>query len=379
MSVLDERYRLLEQYATDDYKGAPCCTFAPDDSLILFGKLETALSVADGKEVPFFCKNRETFVSCGFSSNGKRLVTSNDSNAIKLWDIAKQSLLSSLYTEIPVNSCTFSNTGLFIIANRNYESIYNDNNNDAEDSFCVWNTVTWQRCDERNKKGEAIAGGLCKRCFPATFEFAEFKRLNIKPCQPLPYWNRPSNILFTGIFNGVECHFALDLDSFSAVENTHFTTLACWNIAFTTCDWNLCCALNTIDDNLWLYADMTKIIVFETLVSALKKSSCLHSPAVVYSSSFSPDSSRLATCTSDGCVNLWNVDSNEVEQRFKCNREESPFACWWSENFLFIFHVSDGIPTLSQYLMNTNLELLLFQQNTSVAVSNGNCTFIDSR
>ena len=358
---LDERW----QYNTHDYKGAPFCTFAPDDSLILFGKLETALRVADGKEVPFFHNNKETFISCGFSPNGKRLVTSNDSNTIKLWDIAKQSLLSSLCTEIPVNSCIFSRTGLFIIANRNSELIDNDNNNDADDLFCVWNAVTLQRCDERNKKGETKVGDLCKRCFPATFEVPAFKRLNVKPRQPLPSWNSPSEILFTGIFNEVECYFALDLDSVSVVENTHFTTLACWNIAFNNRDLDLSsnCAVTTCEDNLWLYADMTKLIVFETLVSTPKQSSCLHSPARVYSSSFSPDSSRLATCTSDGIVNIWNVDSNEVEQRFKCNPEESPFACWWSQKFLFVFHVSDGNSTLSKYPMDANLKLLLSQRD----------------
>ena len=352
------------QYATHDYRGARCCTFAPDDSFILFGKLETALSVADGKEVPFFRNNKETFVSCGFSPSGKRLVTSNGLSTIKLWDVARQSLLSLLCTESPVLSCSFSSEGLFIIANSKSYHFGTFGEPDVENSFCVWNAVTWQRCDERNKEGEAIVGELCKRCFPATFELLAFKRLNVKPCQPLPFWDSPSEILFTGIFNGVECDFSSDLDSLSAVENTHFTTLACWNIEFTDIDWNICCAVTTIDDNLWLYANRTKIIVFETLVSAPKKSPCLHSPALVYSSSFSPDSSRLATCTSDGCVNIWNVDSNEVEQRFKCNREESLFACWWSENFLFVFHVSDGIPTLSKYRMNTNLKLLLFQQNT---------------
>ncbi|XP_028416525.1 uncharacterized protein LOC114540601 [Dendronephthya gigantea] len=50
-----------------------CCTFSPDDSLILFGKLETAFNIAERKEVPFFLGNAETFETCGFSPNGKRL------------------------------------------------------------------------------------------------------------------------------------------------------------------------------------------------------------------------------------------------------------------------------------------------------------------
>ena len=344
---LDELWQLAI-----DHGGIPCCTFAPDDSFILFGKLETALSVADGKEVPFFHNNKETFVSCRFSPNGKRLVTGNESRTIKLWDIARQSILSSLCTENPIKSCSFSSTGLFIIAN-------------TTSSFCVWNAVTWQRCDERIKKREAIVGDLCKRCFPGTFELPAFKRLNVKPRQPLPSWNSPSETLSTGIFKGVECHFVLDKDSLSVVENTHFTTVACWNIAFNNCHWDQFVAIATmIDDNLWLYAARVRLIVFETLVSTPKQFSRLHGPARVYSSCFSPDSSRLATCTSDGYVNIWNVDSNQVDQRFKCNPEESPFACWWSQKFLFVSHVLNGSLTLSKYPMNANLKLSLSPRDT---------------
>ena len=349
------------QYATN-YERILSCTFFPDNSLILFGKLETALSVADGKEMPFFHNNKETFVSCGFSPNGKRMVTSNSCRSIKIWDIARHSLLSLLYTESPAQSCSFSSTGMFIIANSKSYNFRTLGKTVVKDSFCVWNAVTLQRCDERNKKGEAIVGDLCKRCFPATFELPAFKRLNVKPRQPLPSWDSVSGTLSTGIFNGVECHFALDMDSLCVVENTHFTTIACWNLDFSTKGWD---GFNTmtIDHDLWLWIHHMKLIVFETSVPTPKQSSCLHSPARVYSSSFSPDSSRLATCTSDGFVNIWNVDSNQVDQRFKCNTEETPFACWWSEKLLFVFHLSGGVPTLSKCPMNANLKLLLSQRD----------------
>ena len=364
----------LWQYPTN-YESISCCMFAPDDSFLLFGKLETALRIADKKEVPFFRNNDETFVSCDFSPNGKRLVTCNGSSTIKLWDIAQQNLLSLLCTENPVNSCFFNSKGLFIIANRNSEMfkipIRRVTDTDAEDSFCVWNAVTWQRCDERNKKGEAIAGDLCKRCFPATFELPAFRRLNVMQRQSVPSRKGLWKTWSTGIFNGVECHFALDLESFSAVESTHFTTLAEWN--FKTDGLFFHAGLNsgsfrrmtTMDDNRWLYADNARLMVFETLVSTPEQSSRQSTHVLVYSSSFSPDSSRLATCTSDGFVNIWNVDRNKVDQRFKCNQGESRSACWWSEKFLFVFHVSDGIPTLSKYPMDGNLKLLLSERDRS--------------
>ena len=114
---------------------------------------------------------------------------------------------------------------------------------------------------------------------------------------------------------------------------------------------------------MWLYADVSKLIVFRSLVPT-PRPSCLPWPARVFSSCFSPDSSRLATCTSDGFVNVWNVHSNQVDQRFKCNQGKSPFACWWSKKFLFVFHILNGIPTLSKYPVDANLKLLPFQRVT---------------
>ena len=361
---------LVELWRYDTYfesNSCSSCTFSPDDSFVLYGKIETALGIAKKTEVPFFPNNTETYVSCGFSPSGKRLVTSNGLSTIKLWDVVQQSLLSLLCTDIPVYSCFFNSTGLFIIANRNSET-YNSTSimvaeTNAEDSFCVWNAVTRQRCDERNKK-ELFLGDVCKHCFPATFEFPAFKRLNVKPCEPLSSWKEQSETWCTGIFSGVECHFALDEHSLTVVESTHLKPVACWNFKVSfhvVLNSGRFRKMTTINDDLWLYADVMKLIVFRTLV-ATPKPSCLSSPARVYSSSFFRDGSRLATCTSDGFVNVWNVDTSKVDQRFKCNPENSPFACWWWNKFLFVFHVLNGIPTLSKYPMDANLELLPFKR-----------------
>ena len=79
-------HRLIELWQCT-IKNVSCCVLAPDDFSILYGKLETALHIATRKEILFFTENSETFVSCAFSRNGKRLVTSNRSKTIKLWDI----------------------------------------------------------------------------------------------------------------------------------------------------------------------------------------------------------------------------------------------------------------------------------------------------
>ena len=156
----------LWQYSSE-YR-VSCCTFGPDDSFVLFGKLETALSIAEKREIPFFHGNQEIFESCAFSPNGKRLVTCNRSKAIKLWDVGKENLLSLLCHEVPVNWCSFDSTGLLIIGGYDAKKIYNKNLNSEDeeyrhhkgeedlDSFCAWNAVTLQRCDMRPLPNESL-------------------------------------------------------------------------------------------------------------------------------------------------------------------------------------------------------------------------------
>ncbi|CAB4004557.1 E3 ubiquitin- ligase DZIP3, partial [Paramuricea clavata] len=129
----------LWQYSTE-YRSISCCIFAPDDSFVLFGKLETVLNITERKEVPFFYGNKGTFVLCAFSPNGKRLVTSNGSRTVKLWDVDKQCLLSLLCAESRVNWCSFSRTGLFIIGDR----ISDVEDLESDDEFEGFFTEDWE-------------------------------------------------------------------------------------------------------------------------------------------------------------------------------------------------------------------------------------------
>ncbi len=356
----------LWQYSTE-YIDISCCTFAPDDSFVLFGKLETALNIAEKREVPFFHRNKQIFTSCAFSSNGKRLVTSNGSTIIMLWDVAGQCLLSLLFAQVPINWCSFSSTGLFIIGNDQsktrgpisgpWGSDRDDSWVDVAESFCVWNAITWQRCDKRNvhyhklnaKNGRAFQNELCKRCSLSTLELA---------CKPLVSSEIPYRTWSTGIYNGIECIFGFDEQSLSVVESTHFTTLAIYrhyiHYLFNFSSSSVVKEIGAIKNDLWLYGDAEGLITFRTLAPQ----TC---PTKFLWSSFSPDGSRLATCTSDGYINIWNVNTREVEQRLKSNQSESPYACWWSnEDFLFVlFGFCDRISSLSKYMVDVNLKILI--------------------
>ena len=371
------------------FKDISCCTFAPDDSFALFGKLETTLNIAEGREVPFFHGIKETFTSCAFSPNGNRLVTCDGSDTVKLWDVAKQSLLSSLCADQDVNWCSFGNTGLFIIADwiqDLYEKPKPEESTNEEDSesdwndyycfdresidsneqifrkqsgvFCIWNAITLQRSDKRNMTDievndeKPFHSKLCWRCFKPGLKELTYS------CQPDIAPGYPERLCSTGVYKGVECIFELCGRHLYVIEPSHFTTLAARNFFVHILDCYEYCSfrkITAIHDDLWFYADVEKLIVFKTKAPTQK----LPCPAKVISSSFSPDGSRLATCSSDGYINIWNVDTRKVEQRLKCYHYNLPFACWWSDNFLFVFSSFDRIPSLMKYPVGINSKILV--------------------
>ena len=356
----------LCQYSTEYH--VSCCTFAPDDSFVIFGKLETALSIAEKREIPFFHGNQEIFQSCAFSPNGKRLVTCGRSKEIKLWDVGKQNLLSLIYHEVAVDWCSFDSTGLLIVGG--YWALYIDPlHSEAEerrkrqgDSFCAWNAVTLQRCDMRPlperefKSGKTFHGRFCKSHFrPGLKKPLTYKISGVDPYVPWESKQIQDLTWSTGMYNGVECIFVLGCRSVSVIEKNHFTMLAVWNLnGSSEYTFNkIFPEMKAIKDDRWLYASTENVIVVGTLPPPAV---C---PTRVLSCSFSPDGSKLATCTSDGCINIWNVHTRKVEQRSKRDEGNSSFACWWSENFFFVFEFVDKILTLSKYSVDVNLKIML--------------------
>ena len=356
-------------YYSTEYQNISCCVFAPGDSLVLFGKLGTVLSIVEKKAVPFFHGNDETFKSCAFSPNGKRLVTSDGSSALKLWDIATEGLLTSFNAEAPVNWCSFSSAGLFIIGK--WKQLRRCRR------FCVWNALTWQRSDKRYlpkvefKQQEFLQCKKCRRCFQEGLlelcvlskhaTIAKKKKLMLKKNAALRFGRELNSLLCSeGTYNGVKCIFLLDQysQSFKIVESIHFTTLVAWNfmIKFDTSSPKTK-QITAIGDDLWLYDDEKLLVVFKTHSPEQQQSSSLRSTYVLWSS-FSPDGSRLATCTSDGYINSWNVDANRVDQRFESNPGVPTFACWWSKEFLLVFDFVNRIPRLLKYPVDVNYKIL---------------------
>ncbi len=345
----------LWQYSTRDHE-IPCCVFAPDNSFVLYGKLETALKIAEKKEVVFFNGTCEKFKSCSFSPSGNRLVTNDCSDVVKVWDVVGQCLLTTLYAANSLDFCRFSSTGLSIIGDQKTAFDY---------SYVVWNSITFQRVDQRslsppNKPKQRFGDKKrCDRCF------RQGKKESI-PHKEWISWASKGSLEFTGVgFTGVyheeECIFCWYNQSLHVIESTHFTTLAAWQIFVARyyrggCVGRGAVDITAIEDDRWLYGHDNKMIVIGTVPPKQDRSYLSRLTRVLWCS-FSPDGTRLATCTSDGFVNLWNVYLCQVYQRFRSNVETSSAACYWSDRYLFVYHLNRGIPRLSKYPVDEKLRI----------------------
>ncbi|XP_046858520.1 uncharacterized protein LOC124451968 [Xenia sp. Carnegie-2017] len=87
---------------------------------------------------------RGNICCCSFSPTGNRLVTSDGSTKVKLWDVNNGRLLLCLQSDDVVNRCSFLDSGLFITA----EFVYHYNEL-PKDVFTAWNSLTLQRIDRR--------------------------------------------------------------------------------------------------------------------------------------------------------------------------------------------------------------------------------------
>ncbi len=371
----------LWQYSTE-YNCISCCTFAPDDAFVLYGSLETVLDIGQKKQTKFFSGKVERFKSCAFSPKGKRLVTNDGSGTVKLWDIVRRSLVSVLSTGAPVDICTFTNSGLFIVGRTELMD---------EGAYCVWNSITLQRVDqrtsftnsERRKKDGILRSERCDRCFRQVYkELIPLKGLGIMapidlnrllPLDLHLFFDRMKKHrkISTGIYKEVDCIFYLDnQESLRVVESVHFTTLAAWEIFMGNRRINedvFFVDIVAIKDDLWFYGDEQRLVVFSSVPPKR--------PTSVLWCSFSPDSTRLATCTSDGFISLWNVETSQVYQRFRNSVKTSSAACWWSHKYLFVCHIINKIPSLSRYPVDESLKIIITEKQR-VPLCSVNHTFL---
>ncbi|XP_046857835.1 uncharacterized protein LOC124451253 [Xenia sp. Carnegie-2017] len=122
-------------------------TVLDNSKLYKWDSVNTLMSRYDIYDYPTlkdFCFELGIICCCSFSPTGNRLVTSDGSNEVKLWDVSNGRLLLCLQSDDVVNRCSFSDSGLFITAK--YEKHYKGL---SKDVFTAWNSLTLQRIDRR--------------------------------------------------------------------------------------------------------------------------------------------------------------------------------------------------------------------------------------
>ena len=121
--------------------------FSQENCMLLYDEYDRFFVPNTSQDLPFFGGDYGALWSCSFSLSGKRLVTCDGSEKIKLWDVNDGKLLAELQAGGPVDSCFFSECGLFIVASKGRK---NDQSANQTDVFTVWNAVTQQRVDRRS-------------------------------------------------------------------------------------------------------------------------------------------------------------------------------------------------------------------------------------
>ena len=122
-------------------------TFSPDKYLLLYDRYERHSPTNKSKELPVFGGEYGALWSCAFSPSGKRLVTCDGSVTIKLWDVNNGILLAELQAGGTVDCCSFSESGMFIVATRERDVAQCK---DQIDVFTLWSVLTLKRVDRRH-------------------------------------------------------------------------------------------------------------------------------------------------------------------------------------------------------------------------------------
>jgi WD40 repeat protein len=294
--------------------------------------------------------------SCSFSPSSVRLVTCDGSEKVKLWDVNSGNLLARLQAGGSVNCCSFSECGLFIVANK--EAMINN-----RDVFTVWNALTLQRVDRRNihstqqrvdhhnryssfrflpdgnNKSELSLSRNCNYInvfqLPDALPVARLYRPLLFPIVPLD----------TTRYHWRYCVLHHTNQSIKFTEVDELGKLNCENLLAShiigcQCDLKESKPAPVTVQKLYVVPFVNKLNIF----SVADQPSMSIQPSLVSESyaisccCFSPDGFFLATCANGAplSVLIWDTKLCTVIQvlRFPLVRA---VGCWWSESLLWIY------------------------------------------
>ncbi|XP_046857481.1 uncharacterized protein LOC124450858 [Xenia sp. Carnegie-2017] len=324
-------------------------TALDDSSLDKWDDVVKFMSLYKNSDYSTLIKRRfvqENICCCSFSPTGNRLVTSDGSTEVKLWNVNNGRLLSCLQSDDVVNRCSFLDSGLFITAR--YDGF--------EDVFTAWNSLTLQRIDRR-----CVVDYQKLQCIDkySEFYFAEIvetscvfqfpKAIDIFSNE---YRYLPS---FMTTHNYRDCIFYHTSQNGKLSENTQLTKYNDQGeIEFCLPDVECPCVdrfLNEVHPisfkEFYVVPYFSKLKIFKT--DHLWRPSLIFEKFKIKCCCFSPGGSFLAAFVAVGDhvnIDIWSIERCTIIQTVPMQLKKAK-GCWWSDGLLWIWDGSDHLTKIS--------------------------------
>ncbi|XP_046858221.1 uncharacterized protein LOC124451658 [Xenia sp. Carnegie-2017] len=309
-------------------------------------KFKCRYDIYDHSSFIAYSFERGNICCCSFSPTGNRLVTSDGSTKVKLWDVNNGRLLSCLQSDDVVNHCSFLDSGLFITAkHRSY----------SEDVFTAWNSLTLQRIDRRcvvdyqklqctDKCSEFFVTELVKTSnvfqFPKAIEISK-KNYSLRSYSLTTHHYRDCIYYHT---NQVVKHSKIiQFSKYGDQGEIKF------NLPFVECQ----CVRRFVEKvhpisfkEFYVVPYFSGLNIFKT--DHLWRPSLIFERFEIKCCCFSPDGSFFAAFAVGDHVNIhiWSIERCTIIQTVPMQLKDAE-GCWWSDGLLWIWDGSDHLMKIS--------------------------------
>ncbi|XP_046857320.1 uncharacterized protein LOC124450722 isoform X2 [Xenia sp. Carnegie-2017] len=292
---------------------------------------------------------RGNICCCSFSPTANRLVTSDGSTEVKLWNVNNGRLLLCLQSGDVVNYCSFLDSGLFITAR--FDGYF------IKEEFTAWNSLTLQRIDRRcvvdyqklqctDKYSEFFGADVVD--FSNVFQFPKaIDIFSIKlEC------SLPSHLRITHHYR--DCIFYHTSQNGKLSEITQLTKYNdqgeiefCLPYVWCPCVDRTFRKINPIlFKKFYVVPYLSKLKIFKT--DHLWRPSFIFEKFEIKCCCFSPDGSFFAAFVAGDHVNIhiWSIERCTIIQTVPMQLKNA-LGCWWSDGLLWIWDGSDHLMKIS--------------------------------
>ncbi len=325
--------------------------FSPNNRMLLYDRFDRYVGLDYWRDFPFFGGDYGALWSCSFSPSGNRLVTCDGSVEIKLWDVNSGNLLARLLAGGLVDCCSFSECGLFIVANKERD----EGNMNQTDVFTVWNALTQQRVDRRNISDmfRFLSTGNNKIQLLLSSNGRNIDIFQLPEVIPIGRLVRhyfPFLLPITR-YHWRDCILHHTNESIKLSELSQLTTMVTQQRGFLKLDESIamyfigcpCSYLKSTRavpvkvEGLYVVPSFDKLNIF-IVDNELSIVSFVSEPYVIACCCFSPDGSFLVTCANGNplSVFVWDTKLCTVLQAVRLLPIYA-YGCWWSESLLWIY------------------------------------------